>query len=111
MHAYKAEYAYMPSGDALLYTAILLPGEGQHPTVIIRTPYVDALENTDPADAAVQHMNDYRAWLRRGYAVVLQHCRGRGLSSGDCIPYVNERRDGLALQAWIRLQPFYNGEL
>lgn len=111
MHAYQADYAFMPSEDAQLYTAVLLPGEGKYPVVIVRTPYVDVLENVDPADAAVQHMNDYRAWLRRGYAVVLQHCRGRGLSSGDCIPYINERKDGLALQAWIRQQPFYNGEL
>ena len=111
MTGYRSEYCYMPSGDAQLYTAVLLPGAGQYPTVIVRTPYVDVLENVDPADVAAQHMNDYRAYLRRGYAVVLQHCRGRGLSSGDCIPYINERQDGLALQAWIRLQPFYNGEL
>ena len=53
--------------------------------------------------------NEYKTWNENGYAVVFQHCRGRGKSSGDCIPYINEREDGLSLQDWIRNQPFYNG--
>ncbi|MBE6645295.1 MAG: hypothetical protein E7612_07975 [Ruminococcaceae bacterium] len=53
----------------------------------------------------------YSDKLDAGYAVVFQHCRGRGKSGGDCIPYVYEREDGLALQQWIREQASYNGEL
>ena len=41
----------------------------------------------------------------------MQHCRGRGKSTGDCVPYIYEREDGLNLQQWIRQHSFYNGEL
>jgi predicted acyl esterase len=49
--------------------------------------------------------------MEHGYAVVFQHCRGRGKSGGDCVPYIFEREDGLFLQQWVREQSFYNGEL
>ena len=53
----------------------------------------------------------FRKWLDNGYAVVWQHCRGSGKSEGDCIPYINERKDGLSLQEFVRNQSFYNGEI
>ena len=43
--------------------------------------------------------------------MVYQHTRGKGKSSGDCIPYIYEREDGLKLHDWIRMQSFYNGEI
>jgi putative CocE/NonD family hydrolase len=85
--------------------------EGKFPTVIKRNPYVsDTVELSDEA-VLETYMKNEEKWLKKGYAVVFQHCRGRGKSTGDCIPYINEREDGLFLQKWIRQQPFYNGEL
>lgn len=100
------------SEDVSLFTVAMTPvAEGKFPTVILRTPYVDAHANTPDEEIAEEKMNEYAAFLEAGYAVVFQHCRGRGKSDGDCIPYIHEREDGLSLQAWIRTQPFYNGEL
>ncbi|MBQ8391294.1 MAG: CocE/NonD family hydrolase [Clostridia bacterium] len=109
---YKAGYTYISFKQAELFTMYLLPNEkGKFPVVIIRTPYVDKYENWEEADVVISYMNEYKEWLKNGYAVVIQHCRGRGKSTGDCIPYINEREDGLNLHEWIRKQAFYNGEL
>ena len=95
-----------------LFTAVCLPDrEGQFPVVIYRSPYVDALEATDEETIVRQYESSHSGMLTNGFAVVVQHCRGRGKSSGSCVPYIYEREDGLALHEWIRKQPFYNGEL
>ena len=105
-------FRYLNVGGASLFTAICLPAStGKFPTVIFRNPYVDDAENLSEETVLQKIAANHSNWVARGYAVVFQHCRGRGKSSGDCVPYIFEREDGLALQAWIREQPFYNGEL
>jgi len=112
MFSYTCRYDYVPVEDAQLFTVTLLPdGNSKFPTVIIRTPYVDRYENVHEDQIAAELLNTHLNWLQHGYAIVYQHCRGRGKSSGDCIAYVNERKDSLALYDWVRTQPFYNGEL
>jgi len=108
----KAYYEYLEFNGASLFTVICLPEEsGKFPIVIRRDPYVDAVENSAEDEIVDIFAASVEKWLAHGYAVVYQHCRGRGKSSGDCIPYINEREDGLFLQDWVRSQPFYNGEL
>ena len=103
-------FEYLNFNDAQLFTVICLPKKiGTFPTVILRTPYVDAHEFTDEKEICKGKLTQFKSWLDNGYAVIFQHCRGRGKSTGDCIPYINEREDGLFLQDWIRQQPFYNG--
>ncbi len=110
--AFAATYHYIPVEGASLFTMVMLPkAEGKFPTVIQRSPYVDAAERQPESEVLAAAQTANAGWLEHGYAVVFQHCRGRGKSSGDCIPYIHEREDGLALQAWIRTQDFYNGEL
>lgn len=105
-------YEYLEIHGAELFTVISLPdGDGVYPTVIYRTPYVDADEALSEDEICARKAAEYQKWHAAGYAVVFQHCRGRGKSSGDCVPYIYEREDGLFLQGWIREQPFYNGEL
>ena len=105
-------FKYLEAGNAELFTVICLPKCcGTFPTVIMRTPYVDSEEEMSEVEICENKSKEFRCWLDSGYAVVFQHCRGRGKSTGDCIPYINEREDGLFLQDWIRKQPFYNGEL
>ena len=108
-HVY-CEYLQM-DGESF-FTVILLPQkDGRFPTVICRTPYVgDAAQKTE-ADILQSCAAAYEKWLDRGYAVVYQHCRGQGKSTGAFVPYIHEREDGLALLEWIRQQSFYNGEL
>ena len=105
-------WSYVPSGDAQLFTVVLLPaGDGKYPCIVTRTPYIDAHEKMTEDEICALSATQYATFTARGYAVVLQDCRGRGKSSGDCIPYINERADSRALYAWIRTQGFYNGEI
>lgn len=109
---YAADYKYIESQGTKLFTVVLLPDSaGKFPVVIIRSPYVDSYENEKEENIVIEYLNANKEWLNHGYAVVIQHCRGRGKSEGDCIPYINEREDGLVLQNWIRKQEFYNGEI
>ena len=109
---YFAGVEYMEFDRERFFTVVLLPREGGiFPTVIIRTPYVQAMVDTAEETIAQICLRTYRAWLDRGYAVVYQHCRGQGKSTGAFVPYIHEREDGLALRKWIREQDFYNGEL
>ena len=108
----RAYSVYLPLEGAELFTVICLPQQEEtFPTVIYRSPYVDAEEHKSEEEICTARLNTYREWVQSGYAVVFQHCRGRGKSTGDCIPYIFEREDGLFLQNWIREQSFYNGEL
>ena len=107
-----AYHKYIFSEGVSLFTVIMLPdGVGKFPTVVVRTPYVDWLEDKSEEFIVDLCLNETLEWLDRGYAMVVQHCRGRGKSNGDCIPYVNEGVDSNNLYNWIREQDFYNGEL
>ena len=108
----KAIFNYLENNKAKLFTIACLPQSNKtFPTIIMRSPYVDSDELLTEEAICENKLKEYKTWLDNGYAVVFQHCRGRGKSTGDCIPYINEREDGLFLQEWIRQQPFYNGEL
>lgn len=108
----KSYFEYLKVDGAVLFTVVCLPDEiGTFPTIIYRNPYVDKEESLDETEICRERLETYSDKLDAGYAVVFQHCRGRGKSSGDCIPYIYEREDGLALQQWIRERAFYNGEL
>ena len=103
---------YLENEGEQLFTTVCLPNTtGKFPTVIYRTPYVD--EELAMSEDAVREkrLGEWEEWLDAGYAVVFQHCRGCGKSSGEFVPHTYDRTDGLALQAWIREQSFYNGEL
>ena len=112
MDALVSYYEYLDTHGAALFTAVCLPPRAEKcPTVIMRSPYVDKLEELTEEEVLSRTVEEQKKWLDAGYAVVFQHCRGRGKSGGDCIPYVHEREDGLFLQDWIRHRPFYHGEL
>lgn len=98
----------VPMRDGIrLYTRIVLPqGAEKCPTVFIRTPY-EAEHSGQPHDPEEYRENPF---LKNGYALVLQHCRGCGDSEGDCHPYA-EREDGLDTLAYIRTLPHYNGSI
>ncbi|MGI6336839.1 MAG: CocE/NonD family hydrolase [Eubacteriales bacterium] len=105
-------WEYLDTYGTQLFTAVLLPdAQGTFPTVVYRSPYVDALETLSEETVVARYLSEHAAWLNSGYAVVMQHCRGRGKSGGVCVPYINERADGLRLLDWIRTLPGYNGEL
>lgn len=100
------QYFSMPDG-VKLYTRIITPkGNDKFPIVFIRTPYETAHKGT--AHDISEYDND--VFVNNGYAVVFQHCRGRGDSEGACVPY-EERNDGLNSLDIIRKLNIYNGEI
>lgn len=108
----KVYCEYLDVDGVKLFTVICLPDEtGRFPVVISRSPYVDHFEEKSDKEMCDFWYEDSAKWTDHGYALVHQHCRGRGKSEGECIPYVNEKADGNALYNWIRDQYFYNGEL
>ena len=110
--SYFSYFEYLELNGAELFTTLHLPEEnGTYPVVICRSPYVDAEQDMGEREICEKKATDFAHYLAAGYAVVHQHCRGSGKSTGDCVPYINEREDGLFLQEWVRKQPFYNGEI
>ena len=87
---------YYASGEdtGRLLTRIYLPeGEGPHPVVVTRTPYVYGGRGDNNALA--------REYARRGIGYIQQDCRGKGGSEGFYRPNVDERADGIALYGWL----------
>ncbi len=109
---YHCYHKYLKVDDAELFTVICVPKkEGKFPVTIYRTPYCDYEREMTDEQSVEAWLKDHKGLLEKGYVSIYQHCRGTGKSTGDCIPYVNERKDGLFLLDWIRQQPFYNGEI
>ena len=95
----------VPMRDGTKLYTLVIGGDGPKPVIFERTPY--ALGDARAEDTVRQ----MRLSVERGYAVVVQHCRGTGRSEGDFIPFQNERKDGLDTLDWIRRQSFYAGEI
>ncbi len=91
----------MRDGVTLSSDLYLPRGEGQFPTVLIRTPY----DNN-----AAPMIEKGRRLANAGYACVIQDCRGRWDSGGEYYPF-REGEDGHDAQEWIGRQPWSNGKV
>ncbi|HEY3080615.1 MAG TPA: CocE/NonD family hydrolase [Chloroflexota bacterium] len=91
----------VPMRDGVNLSAdIYLPeAAGPFPTVLLRTPY------DNNGDALIQKG---RRLANRGYACLIQDCRGRFDSDGEYYPFAHEARDGFDTQEWIGQQPWSN---
>ncbi|MEU5883064.1 CocE/NonD family hydrolase [Spirillospora sp. NPDC047279] len=74
---------------------------GPFPALLVRTPYGEESFRMVAVTAA----------LKAGFAVVTQHCRGRGTSDGEFRPWLDEGDDGHDTITWITAQPWCNGEV
>ncbi|NJL56394.1 CocE/NonD family hydrolase [bacterium] len=81
---------------------------GDYPTVLIRSPY-----GRHARESAFGLLTAFYAFrfAERGYHVIVQDVRGRFESTGAFSPMLNEKADGLVTLAWIRQQPWHNGQL
>ena len=87
----------------LLSTDIYLPKSGgPFPRLLLRTHFDNQSSNL---------IEDAQRFVERGYAVVMQDCRGRHDSYGEYVPYVNEAFDGYDTQEWIGAQPWCDGNI
>ncbi len=84
-----------------LSTIIFLPdGTGPWPVVLIRTPYgKNSQTRANPE------------WTKRGFALVVQDCRGTFQSEGKYRPFVDDGVDGYDTIEWISKQPWANGKV
>ena len=84
-----------------LSTIIFLPqGNGPWPVVLVRTPYGKATQSRLNGE-----------WTKRGFAFVVQDCRGTFQSEGKYRPFVDDQEDGYDTVEWIATQPWSNGKV
>ena len=88
---------------------------GRFPVIMERTPY--GRNVTSFRDfTAENHTPKTRAevaefYVRNGYVVIFQDCRGRHDSEGEFTKYLNEGADGFDTCRWIGAQPWSNGRI
>jgi uncharacterized protein len=95
----------MRDGTVLLADVYRPQGEGRFPALLQRTPY-----NKQLGALAFLMTDTYRV-LRRGYAVVIQDCRGRYASDGDFTPFHQEIADGYDTVEWCAAQSWCDGQV
>lgn len=81
---------------------------GNYPTILIRSPYG---RNAHASSMGITLEFAARRFAERGYHVIVQDVRGRFDSGGVFDPYFNERADGQATVAWLKRQPWFNGQV
>ncbi len=89
---------WLPTPDGTkLHTIVYQPEDisGPYSTVIWRSCYYGTRDFLEAQ--AIEY-------AKRGFAAVIQWCRGIGQSTGDWAPYIYERQDGLSLVNWLQEQ-------
>jgi len=91
------------------------PLVGPFPVILERTPYgkgsISRAERTaaDPRPKSREEVAGY--FVRHGYAVVYQDCRGRYGSEGEFVKYLSDATDGYDTVLWLTQQPWCNGKV
>lgn len=86
-----------------LSTDVFLPDTpGRWPTIVLRTPYQSLWSRW------IKHAI---WWAERGYAFVIQDCRGKFESEGTFYAYVDDGVDSYDTLTWIADQPWCNGKI
>lgn len=88
---------------------------GVFPVILERTPYGKAVESRSECSAengtALNRPEVADFFVRQGYVVIYQDCRGRHGSEGTFTKYLSEANDGYDTCAWIVQQPWCNGRI
>jgi putative CocE/NonD family hydrolase len=124
-----AEYNFVVARDVMvamrdgvrLATDIYRPARnglavaGEFPVILERTPYGKSAVSRSEIDAgmtASRPRPEVAAWfVRHGYIVVYQDCRGRYASEGEFVKYLSDGEDGYDTVAWLAAQPWCNGKV
>src|SRR5687768_7052367 len=112
----------VPMRDAVrLATDIYRPArngaavEERFPVILERTPYdktaASRSERTPDVARPKSRAEVAAFFVRRGYVVVYQDCRGRYASGGEFVKYLSDGDDGYDTCAWILTQPWSNGRI
>jgi hypothetical protein len=91
------------------------PAPGRFPVILERTPYgktVVSRSELSVADPTPRSRVEVAAFfVRRGYVVIYQDCRGRYGSEGKFVKYLSDGADGYDTCAWIVAQPWCDGKI
>src|SRR5438034_4753023 len=96
----------VPARDGVvLATDVYRPAEpGPFPVLLERTPYDKSASSRSERTAAVARPRSRAEvaayFVRHGYAVAYQDCRGRYRSAGRFTKYLSEAEDGCDSLAW-----------
>ncbi len=74
--------------------------DGPFPVILERTPY--GKSSTSRAESRPEIAARF---VRHGYVVIYQDCRGRHGSEGEFVKYLSDAEDGVDTLAWILDQP------
>lgn len=88
---------------------------GKFPVILERTPYGKTQVSRSEIDAGMTTSRprpEVAAWfVRQGYVVAYQDCRGRYASEGEFVKYLSDGEDGYDTVAWLAQQPWCNGKV
>jgi putative CocE/NonD family hydrolase len=93
----------IPMRDGIKLNATVYKPKGSKdalPVIFTMTPYI----SDNYHDRAMY-------FARNGYVFALVDVRGRGNSSGEFEPFVNDARDGYDVVEWLAKQPWSNGKV
>lgn len=98
----RVDSAWVPMRDGIrLATDIYLPPLAQAPTIVVRTPYGRRSEPWCTLS---------RVFAQRGYAVVVQDCRGTGESEPESWDYyIHESEDSFDCVQWLSQRSWFSG--
>ncbi len=104
-----------------LATDIYRPARGgkaldeKFPVILERTPYGKTRVSRSEVDRGETRSRPRpevaETFVRAGYIVIYQDCRGRHASEGEFIKYLSDGEDGFDTVQWIEKQPWCNGKV
>jgi uncharacterized protein len=118
-YALKSDVMVAMRDGVRLATDVYVPARagqalpGRFPVILERTPYdktADSRSERTPSVAKPRSRAEVAAFfVRAGYVVIYQDCRGRYHSQGTYVKYLSDGLDGYDTCAWILGQPWCNG--
>lgn len=89
--------------------------EEAFPVILERTPYgkgqISRAERTAASATPLTREEVAAYFVRHGYAVVFQDCRGRYGSEGEFVKYLSDANDGYDTVVWLTKQSWCNGSV
>ena len=89
--------------------------DGKFPVILERTPYGKGQPSRSELDRGESEPRSRievaQSFVRRGYVVVYQDCRGRYGSEGYFVKYLSDGEDGYDTIEWIARQPWCDGRV
>ena len=89
--------------------------DGAFPVILERTPYgkaeVSRSERTASSATPASRAEVAAYFVRHGYVVVYQDCRGRYRSEGTFVKYLSDGDDGYDTVVWLTRRPWCNGKV